>query len=26
VTLEAPWLWPVTPDRSHLTCAVVARR
>ena len=26
VTLNAPWLWPVTPDRSHLTCAVVARR
>jgi hypothetical protein len=26
VTLEDPWLWPVTPDRSHLTYAVVARR
>jgi hypothetical protein len=26
VRLEAPWLWPVTPDRSHLTAAVVARR
>jgi hypothetical protein len=23
-TLTAPWLWAVTPDRSHLTCAIVA--
>ncbi len=26
VTIEDPWLWPVTADRSHLTCAVVGRR
>jgi hypothetical protein len=24
--LTDPWLWPVTPDRRHLTCAIVAKR
>jgi len=26
VRLVGPWLWAVTSDRMHLTCAVVARR
>jgi hypothetical protein len=26
VRLVGPWLWAVTPDRMHLTCAIVARR
>ena len=26
VELFAPWLWAVTADRQHLTCAIVARR
>ena len=26
VELVQPWLWPVTPDRQHLTCAIFARR
>lgn len=26
VRLEGPWLWPVTSDRRHLTCALLARR
>lgn len=26
VQLLDPWLWAVTPDRLHLTCAIVARR
>lgn len=25
VRLADPWLWPVTADRAHLTCAVVAQ-
>jgi hypothetical protein len=26
VRLLEPWLWPVTTDRQHLTCAILARR
>jgi hypothetical protein len=26
VRLLDPWLWAVTTDRQHLTCAIVARR
>lgn len=26
VRLLEPWLWAVTPDREHLTCAMTARR
>ena len=26
VRLVGPWLWAVTSDRMHLTCAIVARR
>src|SRR4029077_15521554 len=26
VRLVKPWLWHVTADRQHLTCAIVARR
>jgi len=26
VRLLDPWLWRVTPDREHLTCAILARR
>jgi len=26
VRLVDPWMWAVTPDREHLTCAIVARR
>ncbi len=26
VQLDDPWLWAVTPDRQHLTCAVTFRR
>lgn len=26
VRLVEPWLWHVTPDRQHLTCAILARR
>ena len=26
VRLVEPWLWPVTTDRQHLTCAILARR
>jgi hypothetical protein len=26
VRLVDPWLWGVTADRQHLTCAIVARR
>jgi hypothetical protein len=26
VRVLEPWLWRVTPDREHLTCAILARR
>jgi hypothetical protein len=26
VRLFDPWLWAVTPDRHHLTCAILAAR